>query len=78
MFWAVTEAVTEYIGENGKVLLLCTGEKLTFARSADVDLDMNALIKRVARGGGRPELASGAGIPECIGVARKILMTERK
>ena len=73
---AVTEAVSEYIRESGKVLLLCAGERLTFARSADVDLDMNALIKRVARGGGRPEMASGAGIPECVGVAKKILMTE--
>jgi alanyl-tRNA synthetase len=57
-------------------LLLCAGERLTFARSADVNIDMNALIKRVGRGGGRPDMASGAGVPECIGVARKILMTE--
>jgi len=42
----------------------------------DVDLDMNELIRRVARGGGRPELASGAGIPQCAEVARKILTTE--
>ena len=28
------------------------------------------------RGGGRPDMAGGAGIPECVGVARKILMTE--
>jgi alanyl-tRNA synthetase len=73
---AVAEAVSEYIREKGKILLLCCGERLTFARSADVNVDMNALIKRVARGGGRPELASGAGIPECVGTAKKILMTE--
>jgi alanyl-tRNA synthetase len=73
---AVAEAVSRYIAESGKALLLNTGERLTFARSADVAIDMNALIKRVARGGGRPDMASGAGIPECIGVARKILMTE--
>ena len=59
-----------------EALLLCAGERLTFARSADVKIDMNDLIKRVARGGGRPDMASGAGIPECVSVARKILMTE--
>ena len=73
---AVAAAVSEYIREKGKALLLCAGERLTFARSEDVKIDMNDLIKRVARGGGRPDMASGAGIPECIGVARKILMTE--
>ena len=74
----VAEAVSAYISESGKALLLCVGERLTFARSADVDIDMNELIRRVARGGGRPDMASGAGIPECAGVARKILMTEGK
>ncbi len=73
---AVTAAVSEYIGTKGRAVLLCAGERLTFARSADVKIDMNALIKRVARGGGRPDMASGAGIPECVSVARKILMTE--
>ena len=73
---AVTAAVSEYIREKGRAVLLCAGERLTFARSADVKIDMNELIKRVARGGGRPDMASGAGIPECISVARKILMTE--
>ena len=73
---AVTAAVSEYIGTKGRAVLLCAGERLTFARSADVKIDMNGLIKRVARGGGRPDMASGAGIPECVSVARKILMTE--
>ena len=73
---AVSAAVSAYIAEPGKVLLLGAGERLTFARSADVKLDMGELIRRVGRGGGRPDLASGAGIPECVGVARKILMTE--
>ncbi len=73
---AVTAAVSEYIGTKGRAVLLCAGERLTFARSADVKIDMNELIKRVARGGGRPDMASGAGIPECVSVARKILMTE--
>ena len=73
---AVTAAVSEYIGIKGRAVLLCAGERLTFARSADVKIDMNELIKRVARGGGRPDMASGAGIPECVSVARKILMTE--
>ena len=72
----VTAAVSEYIREKKRAVLLCAGERLTFARSADVGIDMNELIKRVARGGGRPDMASGAGIPECVGVARKILMTE--
>ena len=75
---AVAEAVLEYIREPGKALLLSCGERLTFARSADVEIDMNRLIKRVARGGGRPELASGAGIPECVETARKILLTEHR
>ena len=73
---AVAAAVSEYIAEKGRALLLGAGERLTFARSADVKIDMNELIKRVARGGGRPDIASGAGIPECVSVARKILMTE--
>ncbi len=73
---AVTAAVSEYIGGKGRAVLLAAGEKLTFARSADVKIDMNELIKRVARGGGRPDMASGAGIPECVSVAKKILITE--
>lgn len=74
----VTEAVSRYIAEDGRALLLSAGERLTFARSQDVDIDMNELIRRVGRGGGRPELASGAGLPQCAEVARKILMTEGK
>ena len=73
---AVAAAVSEYIETKGRAVLLCAGERLTFARSADVRADMNALIKRVARGGGRPDMASGAGIPECVSAARKILQTE--
>ena len=73
---AVTAAVSEYIRIKGRAVLLAAGERLTFARSADVKIDMNELIKRLARGGGRPDMASGAGIPECVSVARKILMTE--
>ncbi|MBR2660951.1 MAG: hypothetical protein IKE15_06060 [Clostridia bacterium] len=73
---AVTAAVSEYISAKGRAVLLCAGERLTFARSADVKTDMNELIKRVARGGGRPDMASGAGIPECVSVAKKILVTE--
>ena len=73
---AVTAAVSEYIETKGRAVLLAAGGRLTFARSADVKTDMNELIKRVARGGGRPDMASGAGIPECVAVARKILMTE--
>ena len=75
---SVAAAVSDYIAEKGKLLLLACGERLTFARSEDVKIDMAELIRRVGRGGGRPELASGAGIPECVGVARKILMTEMK
>ncbi|MBR2824561.1 MAG: hypothetical protein IKE24_12865 [Clostridia bacterium] len=74
----LAEAVSRYIAEDGRALLLCAGERLTFARSGDVDIDMNELIKRVGRGGGRPDLASGAGIPQCAEVAKKILTTEGK
>ena len=73
---AVSAAVSAYIADPGRALLLGVGERLTFARSEDVKIDMSELIRRVGRGGGRPDLASGAGIPECVGVARKILMTE--
>ena len=73
---AVAEAVSRHIAQKKKILLLIAGEKLTFGRSADVKLDMSALIRRVGRGGGRPDLASGAGIPECVNVAVKILKTE--
>ena len=75
---AVSAAVSEYIAEKGKLLLLAAGERLTFARSGDVPVNMSVLIRRVGKGGGRPDLAGGAGIPECVGVARKILMTELK
>ena len=75
---AVSAAVSEYIAEPGKLLLLAVGERLTFARSADVKIDMSELIRRVGRGGGRPDMAGGAGIPECVNVARKILKTEIK
>ena len=74
----VSEAVSRYIDEDGKALLLCAGERLIFARSRDVEIDMNELIRRVARGGGRPDMASGAEIPQCAEVARKILVTEGK
>lgn len=74
----VTEAVSRYIAEDGRALLLSAGERLTFARSRDVDIDMSELIRRVGRGGGRPEMASGAGISQCAEVAKKILMTEGK
>ena len=73
-----SEAVSRYISEDGRVLLLSIGERLIFARSRDVDIDMNTLIRRVGRGGGRPDMASGAGIPQCAEVARKILITEGK
>ena len=73
---AVNAAVSDYIAQGGRAVLLSAGERLTFARSADVEIDMNALIRRVARGGGRPEMASGAGIAECVSVARTILMKE--
>ena len=75
---AVSAAVSDYIAERGKLLLLAAGERVTFARSADVKIDMSELIRRVGRGGGRPDLAGGAGIPECVNVARKILKTEMK
>ncbi len=75
---AVSAAISEYISEPGKLLLLAVGERLTFARSANVPVDMNELIRRVGRGGGRPDMAGGAGIPECVNVARKILKTEMK
>jgi alanyl-tRNA synthetase len=39
---------------------------------------MAELIRRVGRGGGRPDMVGGAGIPECVNVARKILKTEMK
>lgn len=74
----VAEAVSAYISEAGKVLLLWVGGRLTFARSSDVDIDMRELIQRVGKGGGRADLAGGAGIRECVRVARKILLTEGK
>ncbi len=74
----VTEAVSRYISDRGRVLLLWAEGRLTFARSADVEIDMSELIRRVGRGGGRPDLANGAGVQECVAVARKILMTEGK
>lgn len=73
---AVAAAASDFVAAKGRLLLLCAGERLTFARSADVKVNMNDLIKRVGRGGGRPDMACGAGIPECVFTARKILMTE--
>ena len=54
----------------GAVALLCsrdeTGARLVFARAADAEGDMNALLREACRalegrGGGRPEMAQGGG-----------------
>ena len=74
----LAEAVSAYIAEPGRVLLLWAEGRLTFARSADVNIDMAELIRRVGRGGGRPDLASGAGVEECVATAKKILVTESR
>jgi len=70
------------IGRPGTVALLATGhtaeEKaaLVFARSAEIDLDMGALLRAACqgmggRGGGRPEFAQGGG-PRGDGVAQAL------
>ena len=53
------------VEESGLIVLLCVVKEgrwnLLFARSQDVDADMNAFIKSTgARGGGRPDFARGA------------------
>ena len=70
---ALTLAAGEYIKDSGR-LLLCGGNgRLTFARSADRNEDMAALLRQVARGGGKPDYATGAGEAQALKSAREIL-----
>ncbi|MBO2516175.1 MAG: hypothetical protein CW338_02710 [Clostridiales bacterium] len=58
---ALQEAVSAYIQRPGRIVFAGAGGRLIFARSADRNEDMAALIRSVARGGGKPDMASGAG-----------------
>ena len=70
---AMTLAAGEYIKGSGR-LLLCGGNgRLTFARSADREEDMATLLRSVARGGGKPDYATGAGNREVLAAARDAL-----
>lgn len=70
---ALTLAAGEYIKSSGKTLLCGGNGRLIFARSMDGSTDMAALLRKVARGGGKPDYATGAGNGEAIEAARKFL-----
>lgn len=71
---ALRAAAAAYIRQSGKYVL-CGGQgRIIFARSADASGDMGALIRAVARGGGKPDFASGTGDAENLRQARDILM----
>ncbi len=76
------ELASRLIKDGSAVALLASaaGERrdLLFARSADVDLSMSALLKRAAeplggRGGGKPDFAQGGGPATVLAAAREIL-----
>lgn len=58
---ALQEAVSRYILIPGRLVVCGIGGRLIFARSADRQEDMAALLRAFARGGGKPDMASGAG-----------------
>ena len=60
---AMTDAVTRLIREPGRVILAGVGKRLIMGRSADRTIDLVRVIRQTARGGGRPELVTGAGGP---------------
>jgi alanyl-tRNA synthetase len=76
------------VEKPGRVILLgsVAGGRahLVFARSRDVDADMNAMLRSAAeavagRGGGTPEIAQGGGpdvegVPQALATARKLLV----
>ena len=66
-------AVSRYILTPGRTALCGAAGRLIFARSADVSQDMAALLRQVARGGGKPDMASGAGTEESVQAAARIL-----
>ena len=63
---ALQEAVSLYIAKDGRTALTGAGNRLIFARSKDRTEDMAALLRSVARGGGKPDMAGGAGGKEAI------------
>ena len=71
---ALALATGEYIKSSGKTLLCGGNGRLIFARSADGSADMAALLRKTARGGGKPDYATGAGGREAIEAARKMLI----
>ena len=77
----LVRAAAELIREPEAAVLLSCPRKdqrmLVFARGTEAPWDMARLLRDCGgHGGGRPDMARGAGIPECVSVARKILATE--
>ena len=70
---ALQEAVSRYIRQPERIALTGAAGRLIFARGADAAPDMAALLRRVARGGGRPDMASGAGGEEAVRAAAALL-----
>lgn len=58
---AASDAVSEWIRSQGRIVLFSNGKRLIYAASDDVNADMAALMKKTARGGGRKDFATGAG-----------------
>ena len=66
-------AVSRYIAAPGRVALCGAAGRLIFARSAGLSADMAVLLRQVARGGGKPDMASGAGTEENVLQAAELL-----
>ena len=68
-----TEAVSKYVAQGNRIALVCVGKALIYGCSRDVRTDMAALMRKTGRGGGRQDMASGAGDAESIKKAKEIL-----
>lgn len=62
----LTEAVRKYIRNDKTIILAGVSGRIIYARSADLTLNLADLIRETGKGGGRPDMATGAGNEESI------------
>lgn len=75
---ALTAAVQKTVRNEKTIALAGMAGRIVFARSADLTPDMAKLIRETGKGGGRPEMATGAGNAECIGKAAEIIRRQHQ
>ena len=75
---ALTAAVQKTVRYEKTIALAGMAGRIVFARSADLTPDMAKLIRETGKGGGRPEMATGAGNAECIGKAAEIIRRQHQ